>query len=56
MEYKVVASNYPNFLMATGFYGDHGKEKAQKMIDSGYWNKIVMPEFKDAIFIVVENK
>ena len=50
MEYEVRATNYPNFLMAGGFYGDYGKAKAQSMIDSGYWTKIVMPEFKDAIF------
>jgi len=56
MEYEVRATNYPNFLMATGFYGDYGKAKAQKMIDEGYWTKIIMPEFKDAIFEVIEKK
>lgn len=53
MEYEVRASNYPNFLMATGYYDEQGKQKAQFLIDSGYFNKHLMPEFKDAIFIVV---
>lgn len=56
MEYEVRATNYPNFLMASGFYGEQGKAKAQGMINSGYWTKIIMPEFKDAIFEVVEKK
>lgn len=56
MEYEVRASNYPNFLMATGFYGESGKQKAQKMIDEGYFHKHIMPEFKDVIFVVVEKK
>ncbi len=53
MEYEVRATNYPNFLMATGFYGDYGKAKAQRMIDEGYFHRHIMPEFKDAIFEVV---
>jgi len=54
-KYKVIASNYDNFLMATGFYGESGKQKAQERIDSGYFNKYLMPELKDATFIVVED-
>jgi hypothetical protein len=56
MEYEVRSSNYPNFLMATGYYGEQGKAKAQRLIDEGYFNKHLMPEFKDAIFIVVQKK
>jgi hypothetical protein len=54
MEYEVIVTNYPNFLMSAGFYGEQGKAKAQKMIDEGYFHKHIMPEFKDAIFEVVE--
>lgn len=53
MEYHVIASNYDHFTMATGFYGDAGKAKAQRLIDEGYFNRHLMPEFKDATFIVV---
>ncbi len=56
MEYEVRAVNYPNFLMASGFYGAYGKAKAQRLIDEGYFNRHLMPEFKDAIFIVMEVK
>lgn len=56
MEYEVRAVNYPNFLMASGFYGEYGKKKAQRLIDEGYFNRHLMPEFKDAIFIVMEVK
>lgn len=56
MEYEVRATNYPNFLMATGYYGNQGKEKAQRLIDEGYFHKHIMSEFKDAIFKVVEKK
>lgn len=56
MEYEVIASNIPNFLMAVGFYGEAGKAKAQKMIDEGYFNRHLMPEFKHATFIVVPAK
>lgn len=54
MEYKVIASNIDNFVMATGFYGETGKEKAQKRIDEGYFNQHLLPELKHAEFIVVE--
>lgn len=56
MEYEVRATNYPNFLMATGYYGEQGKEKAQRLIDEGYFNKYLMDDIKDAIFIVVPKK
>ena len=55
-KYKVIASNYPNFTMAVGFYGESGKARAQSRIDEGYFNKHLMPDFKDATFIVVEDK
>lgn len=53
MEYHVIASNYKHFTMATGFYGEQGKNKAQRLIDEGYFNRYLMPEIKDALFIVV---
>lgn len=56
MEYEVRATNYPNLLMAAGFYGEDGKVKAQKMIDEGYFHRHIMPDLKDAIFEVVEKK
>lgn len=56
MEYEVRATNYPNFLMAAGFYGEYGRAKAQKMIDEGYFHKHIMPEYKDAIFEVVPKR
>lgn len=56
MEYEVRATNYPNFLMASGFYGEQGKAKAQGLINDGYFHKHIMPEFKDAIFEVTPKK
>ena len=54
MEYKVVTEDSPNEVWATGFYGDYGKAKAQKIIDEGYFHKYMYESDKSKKLIVVE--
>jgi hypothetical protein len=54
MEYKVVTEGSSNEVWATGFYGDYGKEKAQKRIDEGYFYKHMYESDKSKKLIVVE--
>lgn len=56
MEYEVRAEHDPLWLQATGFYGEHGKAKAQRLIDEGYFNRYLYEKDKDTKFIVVPVK
>jgi hypothetical protein len=53
MEYKVVTEDSPNEVWATGFYGDYGKAKAEKIIDEGYFHKYMYESDKSKKLIVV---
>ena len=52
--YEVRAKHNPNLLMATGFYGEAGRAKAQRMIDERYWEPYLVADLKGTEFIVVE--
>ena len=39
MEYKVITKGNPLELWASGFYGDHGKAKAEKRVAEGYFHR-----------------
>ena len=49
--YKVMSKDYPNELWGIGFYS---KEKAQKRIDEGYYQKNMYEKDKCKKLIVVE--
>lgn len=52
-EYKVITENSPNELWASGFYGDDGREKAQRMIREGYWHFHMFARDKHKRLVVV---
>jgi len=51
--YKVVTKGSINEVWATGFYNT---EKPQKMIDEGYFHKVMYKEGREKVLIVVEQK
>ena len=53
MKYKVITEGYPNEVWAIGFYGDYGKEKAQKRTDEGYYHQFMYESDKSKKLIVV---
>jgi hypothetical protein len=53
MEYKVVTEGNPHELWARGFYGDGGKEYAQKKVDEGYFHKHMYASDKSKKLVVV---
>lgn len=53
-EFKVVTDGSPNELWASGFYGEHGRAKAQRMVDEGYWHRFMYAKDKHKTLIVVE--
>ena len=54
MKYKVVTEGSPNEVWAAGFYGDYGKQKAQKRINEGYFHKYMYEVAKSKKLIVME--
>ena len=54
MEYEVRAKHNPLWLMASGFHGEYGRAKAQKMVDERYWEPYLMPKDKGTEFVVVQ--
>lgn len=52
-QYEVRAKHDPLFLMATGFHGESGKARAQKMVDELYWEPYLMAKDKGTEFVVV---
>lgn len=52
-EFKVVTEGSPNELWASGFYCDEGREKAQRMIDEGYWHRFMFAADKHKKLAVV---
>ena len=53
MKYKIVEKDNIYAVHSVGYYGDAGKEKAQKRIDTGECHKYWSDKGKD--FIVVED-
>jgi hypothetical protein len=53
MEYEVVTEGNPNEVWATGFQGESGKEKAQKLVDNGYFHLYMYKTDKDKKLIVI---
>jgi hypothetical protein len=49
--YKVMSKDYPNELWATGFYS---KEKAQGLIDKGYFQKYMYEKDKIKKLVVIK--
>lgn len=58
MEYKVITDGSPNEVWAEGFFGDQGRDKAQKRIDAGYWHRLMYPwdRCKKLIVVPTERK
>lgn len=54
MEYKVITKDNPNELWASGFYGEHGKAKAEKRIAEGYFHRHMYEADKHKTLVVVE--
>lgn len=54
--YKVVTQGAPNEVWASGFYGDYGKEKAERWVREGYWHRHMYPKDKHKTLIVVPEK
>jgi hypothetical protein len=46
MEYKVITKGSPLEVWAAGFYGEHGKAKAEKRIAEGYWHRFMYEKDK----------
>ena len=46
MQYKVTTKGNALELWAMGFYGDHGKAKAEKRIADGYWHRFMCEKDK----------
>ena len=54
--YKVVTESSPLEVWAIGFYGESGKQRAEEMIQEGYWHKFMYEKDKHKTLIVVEER
>ena len=52
--YKVVSECDNLEVWAVGFYGDSGRERAQKRIDERYWHNMMYEKDKHKTLIVIE--
>lgn len=52
-EYKVITDGAPTELWASGFYGDEGRAKAEKMVSEGYWHKFMFDRDRHKTLAVV---
>ena len=52
MRYKIVEKNNHLAVHTIGFYGEQGKEKAQALIDEGYYKRF----YPDRELVVIEDK
>ncbi|MBA2525943.1 MAG: hypothetical protein H0V18_09205 [Pyrinomonadaceae bacterium] len=55
-EFKVVTDGAPTELWASGFYGDEGKAKAERMVRAGYWHLYMLEKDKGKSLVVVPVK
>jgi len=53
IEYKVITKGDPTQLWASGFYGDGGREKAERMVADGYWHSFMYERDKHKVLEVV---
>jgi hypothetical protein len=56
MKYKVVTEGEELEVWATGFFGFYGKNKAQVLINKGYYHRFMFENDKHKKLIVVEDK
>lgn len=54
--YKVVTEGAPNELWASGFYGEDGKAKAERMVAEGYWHRLMYEKDRAKILAVIPEK
>lgn len=52
-EYKVITEGNANEVWASGFHGDYGRKKAWRMIDEGYWHRLMHPADKGKKLVVI---
>ena len=51
-EYAVVTSDNHDEVWASGFYGDTGRERAQRLVDEGYWHRLMYQRDRHKTLIV----
>lgn len=56
MKYQVITKDNPLEVWASGFYGDSGKQKAERMIAVGYWHRVMYEKDKHKELTVVPSK
>lgn len=53
MEYKVITKDNENEVWARGFYNEHGRETAERMIAEQYWHQFMYEKDKGKVLVVV---
>ena len=54
--YKVVTEGAPTELWASGFYGEDGKAKAERMVAEVYWHRLMYEKDRAKILAVIPEK